>query len=271
MSADVSIIVSAADDGDPAASVASSSTYIYRSTSTISAGRTSAVHSEDDDGEYFGRAAAHAGSGADMSPGGYTSEELSDSNSAREMPLLRRRRGERSTLDYGYDGYFDEDSDEFYGGDDRFLTVGGRDYVNNNGNDDNLDGPEYLERDDEWNSMFIDDDNSYTIKCGYLVLFSTWIIVVMGVGSIFNVWTWVWTSDKGTKTPRTFESDFPIDAYYPSMIMLLCVVAWIWCIISWVGMKLFRHAKGGVSSDAVDPLLSPESPITMRGGPLVLD
>lgn len=39
---------------------------------------------------------------------------------------------------------------------------------------------------------YIDEDVSYTVKCGYLVLFSTWIIFVCGIGSIFGVWRWVW-------------------------------------------------------------------------------
>ncbi|KAK9453630.1 hypothetical protein V1511DRAFT_504065 [Dipodascopsis uninucleata] len=105
------------------------------------------------------------------------------------------------------------------------------------------------------------NDSSYTVRCGWVILFSTWMICVFGLGSMFGVWKWVWAPmvADGAKPARRLragkvneESDFPIEEYYPSMIMLLCIVAWIWCIVSWVGMKLFRHAKGGVSSDAIE-------------------
>ncbi|KAK9469626.1 hypothetical protein V1512DRAFT_273466 [Lipomyces arxii] len=95
-------------------------------------------------------------------------------------------------------------------------------------------------------------DYSYTVRCGWIVLCSTWVIFVLGVGSMFGVWKWVWapaTIQRPIEALGDEESDFPIEEYYPSMLMLLCVIAWIWCVVSWVGMKLFRHAKGGVSSD----------------------
>ncbi|KAK9377822.1 uncharacterized protein V1513DRAFT_467841 [Lipomyces chichibuensis] len=157
----------------------------------------------------------------------------------------------------------DEDSNEYY---------------NSYNVDDYIDGEdEYFEGDDgllvdQGNGMILksndseegrnDTDYSYTVQCGWIVLFSTWIIFVLGVGSMFGVWKWVWAPalDEGSsnRSLGVLESvgiidevsDFPIEEYYPSMIMLLCVVAWIWCVVSWVGMKLFRHAKGGVSSDS---------------------
>ncbi|ODQ75601.1 hypothetical protein LIPSTDRAFT_45737, partial [Lipomyces starkeyi NRRL Y-11557] len=86
-----------------------------------------------------------------------------------------------------------------------------------------------------------------TVQCGWIVLLSTWIIFVLGMGSMFGVWKWVWVRHcvGVLESVGIIDevSDFPIEEYYPSMIMLLCVVAWIWCVVSWVGMKLFRHAK----------------------------
>ncbi|KAK9321711.1 hypothetical protein V1517DRAFT_325688 [Lipomyces orientalis] len=146
-----------------------------------------------------------------------------------------------------YDGeIYIDDEDEYFEGDDGLL-VG--------------QGDEMIVKNSDWDDGRDDTDYSYTVQCGWVVLFSTWIIFVLGVGSMFGVWKWVWApalediSHKSLSVLESVgsideESDFPIEEYYPSMIMLLCVVAWIWCVVSWVGMKLFRHAKGGVSSDS---------------------
>lgn len=40
------------------------------------------------------------------------------------------------------------------------------------------------------------------------------------------------------------DTGYPISLYYSSLIFLFAVVLWIWCLISWMGMKFFRHAKG---------------------------
>ncbi|KAK9494606.1 hypothetical protein V1508DRAFT_412147 [Lipomyces doorenjongii] len=147
---------------------------------------------------------------------------------------------------YNVDDYIDGE-DEYFEGDDGLLV-------------DQGDG--MIMKGDDSDEGRKDTDYSYTVECGWIVLFSTWIIFVLGVGSMFGVWKWVWAPalEEGSRNGSlgVLESvgiideisDFPIEEYYPSMIMLLCVVAWIWCVVSWVGMKLFRHAKGGVSSDS---------------------
>jgi len=30
--------------------------------------------------------------------------------------------------------------------------------------------------------------------------------------------------------------------YYPALLVLTCVMAWVWVVVAWVGMKYFRHA-----------------------------
>ncbi|KAK9481030.1 hypothetical protein V1514DRAFT_301195 [Lipomyces japonicus] len=159
----------------------------------------------------------------------------------------------------------------------RFIGNGGSYF----GHASSLDDPSYEEldtEDEEISSDFelegdekYENDNlerdtasnnsSYTVQCGWIVLFSTWIIFVSGIGSMFGVWKWVWAPALQYSEGPFDESNILIDEYYPSMVMLLCVVAWIWCIVSWVGMKLFRHAKGGTSSDAKALLDRPNSPI----------
>ncbi|KAH3674701.1 hypothetical protein WICMUC_003117 [Wickerhamomyces mucosus] len=41
------------------------------------------------------------------------------------------------------------------------------------------------------------------------------------------------------------DNDFPIDNYYTYAILSIPVMAWIWAVISWTGLKLFKHARGG--------------------------
>ncbi|KAJ4306352.1 hypothetical protein N0V88_001152 [Collariella sp. IMI 366227] len=70
-----------------------------------------------------------------------------------------------------------------------------------------------------------------------------WIILVV-------TWT-VWAWDVGTTpyAPPELEDDptLPIVGYYPSLIILTGVMAWVWVLVAWVGMKYFRHAQ--VSGD----------------------
>lgn len=55
------------------------------------------------------------------------------------------------------------------------------------------------------------------------------------MGSLLELWT----------IQNPLNSDFPISNYYTFAILLIPVAAWLWCVIAWVGLKLFKHAKGG--------------------------
>ncbi|GKT85132.1 hypothetical protein Ct61P_02982 [Colletotrichum tofieldiae] len=50
--------------------------------------------------------------------------------------------------------------------------------------------------------------------------------------------------DDAVRSPE-LEDDptLPIVGYYPALIILTCIMAWVWVIVAWVGMKYFRHAK----------------------------
>lgn len=80
-----------------------------------------------------------------------------------------------------------------------------------------------------------DTDRKTQVQNGYILLISTWVIFIISIGSLFNIWE--------ISNPK--NSDFPISNYYTHAILLIPVAAWIWCCISWVGLKLFKHAKGG--------------------------
>lgn len=45
------------------------------------------------------------------------------------------------------------------------------------------------------------------------------------------------------------QGAFPIDGYYPALIILTCIMAWVWVVVAWVGMKYFKHAKIQPPSD----------------------
>jgi hypothetical protein len=92
--------------------------------------------------------------------------------------------------------------------------------------------------DDEW-------DYSETEWWGWVVLIVTWIVFVTGMGSCLGVWSWAWDVGETPKAPPELEDDptLPIVGYYPALIILTAVMAWVWVVVAWVGMKYFRHAK----------------------------
>lgn len=87
-------------------------------------------------------------------------------------------------------------------------------------------------------------DYSETAFWGYVILIVTWIVFVVGMGSCFGVWGWAWDVGETPKAPPELEDDptLPIVGYYPALLVLTCVMAWVWVVVAWVGMKYFRHA-----------------------------
>ena len=90
-------------------------------------------------------------------------------------------------------------------------------------------------------------DYSETRWWGWVVLAVTWIVFVVGMGSCFEVWSWAWDVGETPYAPPELEDDptLPIVGYYPALIILTAVMAWVWVTVAWVGMKYFRHAKMG--------------------------
>lgn len=91
---------------------------------------------------------------------------------------------------------------------------------------------------DEW-------DYSETAWWGWVVLIVTWIVFVVGMGSCLGVWSWAWDVGETPYAPPELEDDptLPVVGYYPALIILTAVMAWVWVVVAWVGMKYFRHAK----------------------------
>lgn len=88
-------------------------------------------------------------------------------------------------------------------------------------------------------------DYSETEWWGWVILVVTWIVFVIGMGSCFGVWSWAWDVGTTPYAPPELEDDptLPITGYYPSLMILTCIMAWVWVVTAWVGMKYFRHAK----------------------------
>lgn len=88
-------------------------------------------------------------------------------------------------------------------------------------------------------------DYTETEWWGWVVLTVTWFVFVMGMGSCLDVWSWAWDVGKTPYAPPELEDDptLPIVGYYPALIIMTGVMAWVWVVVAWVGMKYFRHAK----------------------------
>ncbi|KAH7166256.1 hypothetical protein EDB81DRAFT_281542 [Dactylonectria macrodidyma] len=88
-------------------------------------------------------------------------------------------------------------------------------------------------------------DYSDTEWWGWVVLCVTWFVFVIGMGSCFDIWSWAWDVGKTPYAPPELEDDptLPIVGYYPALIILTGIMAWVWVLTAWVGMKYFRHAK----------------------------
>lgn len=101
-----------------------------------------------------------------------------------------------------------------------------------------LSHPPVSQFEDEW-------DYTETEWWGWVILIVTWIVFVVGMGSCLGVWSWAWDVGETPYAPPELEDDptLPIVGYYPALIILTAVMAWVWVVIAWVGMKYFRHAK----------------------------
>ncbi|KAI0157429.1 hypothetical protein GGR57DRAFT_66733 [Xylariaceae sp. FL1272] len=90
-----------------------------------------------------------------------------------------------------------------------------------------------------------DHDYSETEWWGWVILIVTWFVFTLGMGSCLNIWSWAWDVGSTPYAPPELEDDptLPIVGYYPALMILTSIMAWVWVIVAWVGMKYFRHAK----------------------------
>ena len=103
--------------------------------------------------------------------------------------------------------------------------------------------------DDDDDNGVVGWDYSETEWWGWIILIVTWMGFVIGMGSCFGVWSWAWDVGETPYAPPELEDDptLPVVGYYPALIILTAVMAWVWVVVAWVGMKYFKHAN--ISSD----------------------
>jgi len=79
---------------------------------------------------------------------------------------------------------------------------------------------------------------------GYTILVSTWVVFVITINSLFSVWVMVIQPLANTPWYDRMYWFFSTIDDYIFAIWSIYIVAWWWSIISWCGLKLFRHSKG---------------------------
>lgn len=83
---------------------------------------------------------------------------------------------------------------------------------------------------------------------GYLILTSTWIIFIISMNTFFEAWKFLLHPLSQTESMIDLYTylykGFTVLDDYVLKIWCIYVVIWWWAIISWCGMKLFRHSKG---------------------------
>lgn len=108
------------------------------------------------------------------------------------------------------------------------------------------------------------------ITWGWLLLISTWVIVILGIGAMLDLWVYLFPglaglpyalhltdygSPEGVPLPvhggASYEKEtgVPVPGYYWCLVFMTGVAAWVWCVVSWMGMKFFRHTKGGLTRE----------------------
>ncbi|KAG5437753.1 hypothetical protein PCANB_000466 [Pneumocystis canis] len=107
--------------------------------------------------------------------------------------------------------------------------------------------------DNEWSISFLNTFNhekeknihlkmNNTIRWGWFLLISTWLLFVTGMSGIFGIWQWVFQIKDVKDQEKSY--DFPIIDYYFLLIILTGgVIVWIWVGINWLGLKYFRMTE----------------------------
>jgi len=83
-----------------------------------------------------------------------------------------------------------------------------------------------------------------TVWWGYILLGTTWIFFILGIGGVCGVWEWSLRplQQPGAKLVVKGDEALAMSGYYSALMVLTgAVVAWIWVVFNWVGMKYFRH------------------------------
>lgn len=94
-------------------------------------------------------------------------------------------------------------------------------------------------------------DHRSLVAYGWVILIGTWVIVILGISSMLGTWDSFFLGVTPPVDSSSYEKEtgFPIAGYYPCLIFMTFIASWVWCIISWMGIKFFRHTKGGLTRE----------------------
>lgn len=83
---------------------------------------------------------------------------------------------------------------------------------------------------------------------GYAIIGVSWVIFVSTINSLFRVWSYAINPLSRSEDTKAIHEKlylfFEISDSYVLKFWSIYIVIWWWSIISWIGLKLFRHSKG---------------------------
>lgn len=88
------------------------------------------------------------------------------------------------------------------------------------------------------------DDIPYLAVYGYGILAATFVLFLVTFSSIFEVGLYVIAPLKGHEIYDQLHNIIKVTDSYVMRLWGIYVVAWWWAIISWCGLKMFKHSKG---------------------------
>lgn len=96
-----------------------------------------------------------------------------------------------------------------------------------------------------------DDDPDTLIWYGYAILWFTWIVFVVMVNTVFSVWKVVIgpLKESSPAVYMVLKKLFEVIDEYVMALYGIYVMLWWWALLSWSGLKLFRHSKGIQTND----------------------
>lgn len=90
----------------------------------------------------------------------------------------------------------------------------------------------------------VQHDYNHLATMGYCILVFTWMLFVVTVGSMFQLWKFVILPFYPLELYYKMYSILSVIDGYIMTIWSVYIVIWLWAVVSWIGLKLFRQSKG---------------------------
>ena len=91
----------------------------------------------------------------------------------------------------------------------------------------------------------IPSDNSGVVRWGYILLFLTWTAFVLGIGGVLGIWDSILGFTSISDDIANGRRYSPL-AKLSCFIGLLPVTGFVWTLLNWLGLKLFRMTSSKV-------------------------